>query len=311
MRNRYDDALNWIDQALSMPTAHAYPALRARVLGSKALALWPLGRGPELSAALAQAEAIARALADPLILSQTLALRSALDEAESGGREVAAAIAGEALDLATAADDDWAIAMAALAKAWRASTPAELCERVDRAAGLLTEAGNAFLLALLLAGSVYEALCMRADREAKELVDRATPLARGLDDPYLTAVLHANSGMAALLTGDPGAAQHAFREGLQLSGRLVIPRLAGTGLSGLAAVAAVRKDTHRAARLAGAAAAHRDNAPFDEVEARLDEIFIEPARTCHGTDAWNAAARDGATLSLDDAIAYDLQEPLT
>ena len=311
MRNRYADAIDWIDQALSMPTAHAYPALRARVLGSKALALWPLGRGAEVSAALAQAEAIARALADPLILSQALALRSALDEADSGGREAAAAIADEALDLATAAQDDWAIAMAALARAWRASTTAELCEHVDLAAALLDEVGNVFHLALLLAGSVYEALRMRGDREAKELVGRATPLARGLDDPYLTAVLRANSGMAALLTGDPGAAQHAFREELRLSGELVIPRLAGTGLSGLAAVAAVRNDAHRAARLAGAAAAHRDNAPLDEVEARLDATFIEPARTCHGIDAWDAAARDGTTLSLHDAITYALHEPRT
>ena len=198
--------------------------------------------------------------------------------------------------------------MAAHAKAWRASTTAELCERVDRAAALLDEAGNAYHLAMLLAGSVYEALRMGGDREAKELVDRAIPLARGLDDPYLTVVLRANAGMAALLTGDPGAAQHAFREELRLSGELVIPRLVGAGLSGLAAVAAVRKGTHRAARLAGAGATHRDDAPLDEVEARLDATFIEPARRCHGTDAWDAAARDGGTLSLDDAITYALQE---
>jgi hypothetical protein len=294
-----------------MPSADAYSELRVRALGSKALALGPLGRDAELSAALADAEAIARTLADPLILSQTLGLRSALDKAGSGGREVAAAIADEALDLATAAEDDWALAMAAFAKAWAASTTAELCERVDRAAALLTEAGNVFLLALLLAGSVYEALSMGGDREAKELLDRAIPLAGGLDDPYLRVLLCANSGMAALLTGDPGAAQRAFRDELRLSGELVIPRFAGAGLSGLAAVAALGNDTHRAARLAGAAAAHRDDTPPDEVEARLAATFIEPARTYHGTAAWDAAARDGATLSLDDAIAYALQEPRT
>jgi predicted ATPase len=72
MRHRYADAVNWIDQALSMPGADAYRALRVRALCSKALALWPQGRGAERSAALAEAEVVARALADPLLLSQTL-----------------------------------------------------------------------------------------------------------------------------------------------------------------------------------------------------------------------------------------------
>ena len=73
------------------------------------------------------------------------------------------------------------------------------------------------------------------------------------------------------------------------------------------AVAAVRNDTDRAARLAGAAAAHRCCAPQDEVDARLDATFIQPARRRQGADAWDAAARDGGTLSFEDAITYALQ----
>jgi predicted ATPase/DNA-binding SARP family transcriptional activator len=308
MRNRYDDAVNWIDQALRMPGVDAYPALRVRVLGSKALALWPLGRGAELSAALAEAEAIARALADPLILSQILELRSALGGDGCAEVKVAAAIADEALSHAMAAEDNWAIAMAAFAQARAASTIAELRERVDRAAALLDEAGNVYFLADLLAGAVYSALSMGSDRDAKELVDRATPLTRALDDPYVSTLLRANSGIAALLSGDIDAAQHAFREELGLS-RLVAPRFASEALNGLAAVAAVRNDTDRAARLAGAAAAHRDDGPQDEVEARLDAAFVQPARRRQGADAWDAAARDGGTLSFEDAVTYALQEP--
>jgi hypothetical protein len=308
MRNRYDDAVNWIDQALSMPNAHAYPALRARALGSKALALWPLGRGAELSAALAEAEAIARALPDPLILSTTLELRSALGGAGCADLDVAATIADEALSLATAADDDWAIAMAAFARARATSTVAELRERVDRAAALLDEAGNVYFLAMLLAGSAYAALCAGSDRDAKELAERATPLTRALDDPYVSTLLRANSGIIALLNGDTDAAQQAFCEELGHS-RVVAPRFASEALNGLAAVAAVRNDTARAARLAGAAAAYRDHGPQDEVEARLDATFIQPARSRTAADAWDAAARDGGTLSLEDAITYALREP--
>jgi predicted ATPase/class 3 adenylate cyclase len=309
MRNRYADAVNWIDQALSMPAADAHPALRARALCSKALALFPLAHTTEQSAALAEAEAIARALADPLILSQTLELRSVLGGPAGGDLDVAAARADEALSLATAAENDWAIAMAAFAKARAAATIVELRERVDRAAALLDEVGNALFLAYLLAGAVYAALELGSDRDAKELVDRATPLARALDDPYNWALLRGNSGMAALLTGNTDAAHHAFRDELGLGRELVAPRVASEGLKGLAAVAAARNDTHRAARLAGAAAAHRDDAQQDEVEARLDAAFIEPARTRHGPDTWDAAARDGGTLSLEDAIAYALREP--
>jgi hypothetical protein len=65
----------------------------------------------------------------------------------------------------------------------------------------------------------------------------------------------------------------------------------------------------RAATLVGAVDAHRYDNTEDPVEARLDETFFEPARTRCGTDAWNAAAREGSVLSFEDAIAYALEEP--
>ena len=76
-----------------------------------------------------------------------------------------------------------------------------------------------------------------------------------------------------------------------------------------AATSAHRGDDHRAARLLGAAAEDRRDRPEDPVDARLDTEFFGPARTRHGADAWDAAVRDGGTLSFDDAIAYALQEP--
>jgi predicted ATPase/DNA-binding SARP family transcriptional activator len=308
MRDRYADAMEWIDRALRMPGADAHPALRVRALCGKGLALWPLGREAELSAVMAEAEAVGRALGDPLILSRTLQLRARY-AAFAGAFDVGAAIADEASELATAAEDDWAIAMAAYATAMAASTIVEMRERAARAAALLDEVGNVYHLAMLLAASVYGELCLGSDRDAKELVDRATPLACALDDPQLWANLHGNSGLTALLTGETDAAQHAFCEQLGLCRELVAPRFAGEGLRGLAAVAAVRNDSDRAARLAGAAAAHRGCAPQDEVDARLDATFIQPARRRQGADAWDAAARDGGTLSLEDAITYALQQP--
>ena len=54
MRDRYADAVDWIDQALSLPGADAHPALRVHVLCIKSWALWPLGRAAEQPAVMAR-----------------------------------------------------------------------------------------------------------------------------------------------------------------------------------------------------------------------------------------------------------------
>jgi predicted ATPase/class 3 adenylate cyclase len=308
MRDRYADAVDWVEQAFHLPGADAHPALRVRALGARAGGLWLLGRAGEQLAALAEAEAVARQLGDPAILARALEARASR-EAGDGRLDVADALADEALQWATTAGDDWTMAMAAYAKAMGAPTTAELRERVDRAASLLEQAGNVFRLASLLSSAAYGALWDGDDREAKDFVDSALRIARELDHPFTWLAVHGNFGLAALLTGDTDAARHGFREELTLCRELVVRPYAAEGLRGLAAVAAVRGDVQRAARLVGAAAAHRYGQPEDPVDARLDAAFFEPARTLGGTDAWDATAREGGALSFEDAIAYALEEP--
>jgi hypothetical protein len=309
MRDRYADAVDWIGHALSLPDVDAHPALRVRALCINAWALWPLGRGAEQPSVMAEAEAIARTLADPAILSQALETRSS-QENTAGRSDVAETLADEALHWASAAGDDWGIAMASFARAMAASNAAELRERVNQAASLLDQVGDVYHLADLLTSAAYVALCQGSDRDASELIGRATPIVRRLDNPFLWTLLRGNFALTALLTGDTDTARQAFREELGLSRELVVLPFASEGLHGLAAVAAVRDDLHRAARLSGAAAAHRYcSSAEDAVEARLHAAFFEPARTRHGTDAWDAAAREGGALSLQDAITYALDEP--
>ena len=309
MRNRYADAVNWIDQALAKSGLESHSALRVRLLCVKAMILMPLRRRAEQHAAMTQAEAIARALGDPASIAQVLQLRAS-QESFLGRLDIAELCADAALDWAMTARDDWVIARATSAQALVAPTIAELRKRVDHAASLLDEAGNVYQLAGLLAGAAaYTALMLGSERDAKEYVDRALAFVQGLDDPFTWMVFRGNLGLAALLTGDTDAAEDAFRDELRLCRELVVLPHASEGLEGLAAVAAVRGDDHRAARLLGAAAEDRRDRADDPVEARLDTEFFEPARTRHGADAWDAAARDGGTLSFDDAIAYALQEP--
>jgi predicted ATPase len=308
IRHRYLDAVEWSDRALSLPGADAHPALCVRALCIKAWTLWPLGRGAEQPAVMAEAEAIARALADPVVLSQVLQTRASHDST-AGRLDAAATHADEALSCAGAAGDRWAIAMAAFARAIAAKSATELRERVDRAAGLLDEVGNVHRLADLLASAAYAALSMGSDHDAKYFLDRAVPIVHGLDAPLLRMLLRGNLALAALLTGETDAAREAFDDELRLSREFVILPFASEGLGGLAAVAAVHDDIHRAARLFGAAAAHRYGQPEDALDARLEATFFAPARARCGADAWHATAREGAALSFDDAIAYALDEP--
>jgi hypothetical protein len=306
MRNRWADAAEWIDRALLLAGTDDHPSLRVRALGFKAIALWPLGREREQAATNVEATTIARELGEPLLLSRALRFQA---ENESLGRARVDALADEALHWATAAADEWQIALACEVKARRAPTAVELRDWVERAVSLLEGVGNIYYLGLLLINAEWVALNNGDDRDAIDFADRARPVVRELDSPFIWMVQHGNLGLASLFTGDTETARDAFGEGLKLCRELVHRGDASEGLQGLAAVAAVHGDNHRAARLVGAATAHRYGHPQDPVEERLYARFLAPARARHGTDRWDAAARDGSALSFEDAIAFALQEP--
>jgi predicted ATPase/class 3 adenylate cyclase len=306
-RDRYVDAVGWIEQALNRAQADADPAVRVRLLCVRGEALWRLGRGGEKRVALAEAERIARALGDPGILSRTLRTR-AVEEIEAEQLDAADALADEALHWATVAGDDWQIAEASRGKAIAASNIVDLRERVEEAASLLSEVGNIHDLANLLTDAAFASLCLGSDRDARDFATRATPLARTLGSQYARMINSGNLGLGALLMGETDAASQALREELSLCRAMVVRPVAFEGLRGLAAVAAVRGDDERAAALVGAAEVHRYEKGEDPLEARLDEAFFEPARARFGTEAWDAAARAGSRLSFEEAIAYALEE---
>ena len=308
LRDRFADAIEWIDSALALAGAENHPAERARALVAKAVALRWRGRVAEQPAVLAEAQAVARAAGDPRLLANVLSVCSAT-WAIAGRSGAADGVADEALRCATAARDEWEIARAWAAKASAASELPGLRERVDQAASLLEDVGNVVRLGQLFCDAAYGALTMGGDREARELCERAAPIVRDLDNPGPWMILRGNTALAALLTGDTDAARDAFREELEICRELVALPIASEGLLGLAAVAVVHGDLNRAARLRGAAAAHGYGQQQDAIEARLDAAFFAAARRRHGADAWDAAARQGAQLTFDNAIAYALREP--
>jgi tetratricopeptide (TPR) repeat protein len=306
LRGLYADAMAWIERALRLPGAHAHPALRVDVMLRKTWALFPLGRADERLELLEEAEAVARELGDPRALSQVLQTRSvAITEAE-GPHDVADALADEALHWATAAGDEWAAAMAAVAGARSATSGAALRERVAGAAARLEAVGSAYILAYLLSFAAYKSLLLSDDADAREFVRRATAAAAELGDPALAMQLHGEVGLVELLAGDADTARRAFIDEATLCRDLVYLPFALECLSGLAAVAVLDGDLDRAARLRGAASAHRYEQRDDAIQARLQATFFAPARERYGAGVWDAAEREGAALGFEPAIAYAL-----
>ena len=261
-RARYADAVAWTERVLALPGATAHPELRIRAHTINSWGHWPLGHEADQVAALAEAEAEARSLDDPLVLSDVLQMR-ATQEAIARRQDNARALAEEAFQCAIRARDDWSIASAAYRRALAAET-ADFRERVDQAATLLDASGNTYQLAELLALAAYTVLRRNGERDMRDVVDRARdardfverarPIARGLDSPFLWMLLHSSEGFAALLTDQIKSARRAFRDQLKLCRAFVMVPLASDGLAGLAAVASVRGDLERAARLAASEA---------------------------------------------------------
>jgi predicted ATPase/DNA-binding SARP family transcriptional activator len=308
LQGRPAEAVAWVQTALNLPDGGEYPVLRVEALEALAFGLRQLGRTDDATPVLAEAEAVARDLDDPAIVSAALE-RRAVREAMDGRPCAAEALADEALDHATIAKDDWAIANAAFARALAAPPTPELRQRVDQAASLLHKAGNIFRLSSLYSSAAYGAICNGSESDAKEFIDAALRIARDDDHPFTWMGIQGNLGLSALLTGDVEAAHHAFHTELALCRELAARPYDIEGLRGLAAVAAHRGEADRAARLLGAATAHRRGQPEDPVDAKLDATFYEAARTLHGAAAWTAASREGRALSFEDAIAYALDDP--
>ena len=152
------------------------------------------------------------------------------------------------------------------------------------------------------------ALSVGSERDAKEYLEWAIPLVRETGDPWQRMIHRGNTGLAALLTADVEPARDAFREELELCRELVALPVASEGLIGLAGGAAAHHQDDRAARLVGAASAHRHGLQPDVIEERLDAGYLAAARGRCGGDAWEAAVAEGTALSFEDAIAYALEE---
>jgi predicted amidohydrolase len=156
--------------------------------------------------------------------------------------------------------------------------------------------------------------CTHADQLPAALPRReALAAAVEVDDPFLLAMVHGNTGLAALLGGRHDAARAAFRNELETAHAYAFAAFYMEGLLGLAALAAADGDDHRAAVLEAAAWALEERPAFPSeapVYERVEQRFIAPARERLGSDAWETASAAARSLSADSAIALALEPAL-
>ena len=177
------------------------------------------GAKPEQAATLVEATTIAREVGDLDFFPERSSLtRATLTRARP---DVVDALADEALYWATAAGDEWQIALACETKARRAPTAVELRDWVERAVSLLEGVGNIYYLGLLLINAEWVALNNGDDRDAMDFAERARPVVRELDSPAIWMWQHGNLGLASLFMGDTETARDAFGEELRLHRELV------------------------------------------------------------------------------------------
>jgi hypothetical protein len=148
------------------------------------------------------------------------------------------------------------------------------------------------------------ALAERRYADADAWADTALSAGRALAHPRLIFITRANQALASLFRDALDEARNGFAEALTIWRDAGYEAYIDETLLGLAAVAARDGEAARAARLAGAAKLHElPRSPDEEVIwSRLSDETLAPARERHGADRWDAGERDGASLSLREAI---------
>ena len=180
---------------------------------------------------------------------------------------------------------------------------------VERAARLLSQAGDYREVAMVYLNAGYLALTEDRPAEALRLLQLATPAAEQLETPASMMSVLGNMGLANLFIGDHARARKAFERQLALC---VGQAFRFAGREALAAVAAllVLEGRHeQAARLLGAACAMGFPGLGEEtIFERLQRDYLTPGRTQYDQAAWRHAETTGAKLCYDDAIAYALEQ---
>jgi predicted ATPase/class 3 adenylate cyclase len=194
------------------------------------------------------------------------------------------------------------------------------CARGDfeRATALLEESlairrriGGAYSTALAIAGLGLAALYQGDDDRATRHFEEAQTLFRQLSHTYGIAWSCYYLGRVALRRGDDDEAATLLGESLEERRRLGDRRGIAQSLEGLAALASARQQAAWAARFFAVADGLRQEleAPLSPAERTMYERDVARVRAQADEDTFATAWAEGRAMTLEQAIAYALEEP--
>jgi predicted ATPase/DNA-binding SARP family transcriptional activator len=300
--NRWRDGERWLDAALEA-AVDASDQTRAKALLNRAR-LHGVRRAVTEHADLETALALYRRCGDEAGAAACLG-HLAVAEAWAGRFPHARALSDEAARAARASGDELAVAVALATAVLVSADYADATGHAPAAIEQLARVDSLFDLALACNVTGYLAIAAGRHREALGWLEQGLAAARGLGSPHAVYLLCGNVGLAELFLGDLDAASAAFRDALAVCREAADEELIDETLLGVAAVAVRRDELGRAARLVGAARAHRtEQSTPDEQEmvGRLLGQILPRGRVRAGPEAWDRAEREGAQLNVQEAI---------
>ena len=245
---------------------------------------------------------------DPAGIATCLASLAAI-EAGRGDHDRAVTMIEEATQHATRAGDEATLALVLALGVTAAQTHAEMARRAETAAAYARRVGDVHHLGIVCSVTGYKAIAQGHYREALHWLDEGMEAVRVLGNARSVFYFAGNQGLARLFLDETDEAARAFGDALAVCADAAAQNIVDECLLGLAAVAARRGILNRAARLAGAATAHRTAVRVHDeevVSSRLINGILAPARDALGPDEWDRLAREAASLSVDEAIELAL-----
>lgn len=232
-------------------------------------------------------------------------------ERKLGRPEAAAAFGREAVEAARASGDRVAlgIALTGLAGALFATGDLSATREVyEEAVANARESGDSYSLSASLTG-LGEVARLIGDRRAARAYYEQSLEARGRQvHANVNAVTLTNLGGVALEEGDFAAVSRYYREALAMAVGLEDHFVASMSLDGLAAVALNEGVGERAALLAGAAEALREESgdPLDDFEQSLRDRYVAALRSTHDPVTVEREWARGRALTLREAAEVAL-----
>jgi predicted ATPase/DNA-binding CsgD family transcriptional regulator len=301
--DRFDAARNAYEEFLSVPSAAQHPRLRtwaelaaawtelivgspARALEHADLALALEGDWPSMTHFILSGFRV-----------HALALAGQTDEAIADGMRVLAR-AHESGAVMAAPGIEMSLAIADL-------MAGELHRAEGRARALL-EVPQVHTVALMRETLAQIALARNDAREASAHGQRLAATAEQSGSPRHRAVADFLQGSAAVLEGDLDRGRDLVQRALAAYAAFGLERGAADCLDELALIAAHGGDCARTARLAAAAGQARTRLGCAPLPTRGTRLAAARQRfmAADGRAVWEAASREGETMSLADAIAY-------